>query len=594
VSKGNEPVRLKTNLLALVALLLSSPSVPRASNAPLNRPEILGRLASGSSRSYVAHLVKTRGINFSPTDYYLSLVERAGGTGILLNTLQTARGANTSGGDPPFENLAQCAELLQLGDIQKAESSCREAMAQDPSSPWPLLAIIRCVNEPYQGRSDAQELARRAAALDPGLAEPHLILAQLARSNDEASRELHEAIRLNPEELDVLRQLRYVASGRPPGPLAASGMNPQEDSSYRAILQIEPDYAPIHVDAASFYLTNLQKDQALAEIREVRRLEPDNLDLHEELARCLEWGGIEPYLEDAKVAELKEVARIAPRSLAHLQEVAFECWVKERDEDAIKAFQNVVKVFPENYISTFRMVEIYTRMGRPDDATTELRRFLQATSKDADAHKAERIFSRKQLGDFLLAKNDFVSAATEYKQVVLEDPTDARAHNQVGLALMSMKQVDEAIPEFRSAIQLEPTLPQPHHNLAACLYQQNKLPEAVAEYRTTLAIDPDYPDALNELAWILLTSQKLDLRDPKSALQLARQAVVVLGQEPTARQNQMAAYLDTLAEALLQNGASEEALATETRAIGLDPQNAELQLRLARFRETAQPKTAPQ
>jgi len=325
----------------------------------------------------------------------------------------------------------------------------------------------------------------------------------------------------------------------------------------------------------------------------VHRLEPDNLDLHEELARGLSWGGIEPYVEDAKVAELQEVARIAPRSLSRLQEAAFECWSAERDEEAIKAFQNVVKVFPENYISTFRMVEIYTRMGRPDDAIAELHRFLQATSKDADAHKGERLFSRKQLGDLLLAKNDFASAAAEYRQVVVEDPTDARAHNQVGLALMSMKHVEEAIPEFRSAIQLEPTLPQPHHNLAACFYQQNKLPEAIAEYRATLAIDPNYPDALNELAWTLLTSPKLDLRDPKSALQLARQAVAVLGQEPTAPQNQMAAYLDTLAEALLQNGESDEALATEIQAVGLDRQNPELQSRLVRFREAAEPKAAP-
>jgi tetratricopeptide (TPR) repeat protein len=569
--------------------------MPQVSNAPLNRAEILGRLASGSSRSYVAHLVKARGINFSPTDYYLSLVERAGGTGILLNTLKAAPSgrANTSGGDPPFENLAQCGELIQLGDIEKVESSCREAMAQDPGSPWPLLAIIRCVNEPYQGRNDAQDLVRRAAALDPTLAEPHVILAQLARSIDEASRELHEALRLNPEELDAWRQLRYSASGSPPSALAASRMNPQEDPAYRAILQIEPDYAPIHVDAAFFYLTNLQKDQALTEIREVHRLEPDNLDLHDELARGLQWGGIEPYVEDAKIAELQEVARIAPRSLARLQEVAFECWSAERDEEAIKGFQNVVKVFPENYISTFRMVEIYTRMGRPDDAIAELRRFLRATSKDANAHKSERLFSRKELGDFLLAKNDFASAATEYKQVVLEDTTDARAHNQVGLALMGMKQVDEAIPEFRSAIQREPTLPQPHHNLAACLYQQNKLPEAIEEYRATLAIDPGYPDALNELAWILLTAKRADLRDPKSALQLARQGLAVLGQEPTAPPSQMAAYLDTLAEALLQNGEPGEALATETQAVGLDRENAELQSRLVRFREAAQPRAAP-
>jgi cytochrome c-type biogenesis protein CcmH/NrfG len=55
----------------------------------------------------------------------------------------------------------------------------------------------------------------------------------------------------------------------------------------------------------------------------------------------------------------------------------------------------------------------------------------------------------------------------------------------------------------------------------------------------------------------------------------------------------MAAYLDTLAEALLQNGESDEALATETQAVGLDPQNAELQSRLVRFHGAAQPKAAP-
>ena len=57
-------------------------------------------------------------------------------------------------------------------------------MVDDPRSPWPLLAIIRCVEEPYRGRSDAQDLARRAASLDRALAEPHVILAQLTASLD--------------------------------------------------------------------------------------------------------------------------------------------------------------------------------------------------------------------------------------------------------------------------------------------------------------------------------------------------------------------------------------------------------------------------
>jgi hypothetical protein len=55
----------------------------------------------------------------------------------------------------------------------------------------------------------------------------------------------------------------------------------------------------------------------------------------------------------------------------------------------------------------------------------------------------------------------------------------------------------------------------------------------------------------------------------------------------------MAAYLDTLAEALLQNGESDEALVTEIQAVALDRQNTELQSRLLRFREATQPKAAP-
>jgi hypothetical protein len=46
-------------------------------------------------------------------------------------------------------------------------------------------------------------------------------------------------------------------------------------------------------------------------------------------------------------------------------------------------------------------------------------------------------------------------------------------------------------------------------------------------------------------------------------------------------------YIDTLAEALLLNGKADEALATETQAAGLDPDNPELKTRLAHFRDAA-------
>jgi hypothetical protein len=88
----------------------------QTTNPPLNHAEILGRLASNSSPSYIAHLVKTSGINFNPDAHFLSLISLAGGNGILYERISGSRAADFASlspdSDPPFEHLAKCAELV--------------------------------------------------------------------------------------------------------------------------------------------------------------------------------------------------------------------------------------------------------------------------------------------------------------------------------------------------------------------------------------------------------------------------------------------------------------------------------------------------
>jgi hypothetical protein len=89
---NNLAMTRKLHLLLLSAtigvpsLLAQSPS----RNQPLTRADILGELASGSSPSYVAHLVRTHGVSFSSDNGYLSLVQRAGGAGALLDRITAA------------------------------------------------------------------------------------------------------------------------------------------------------------------------------------------------------------------------------------------------------------------------------------------------------------------------------------------------------------------------------------------------------------------------------------------------------------------------------------------------------------------------
>jgi Flp pilus assembly protein TadD len=103
---------------------------------------------------------------------------------------------------------------------------------------------------------------------------------------------------------------------------------------------------------------------------------------------------------------------------------------------------------------------------------------------------------------------------------------------------------------------------------------------AITEMKRALELKPDTAEAENNLAWLLATAEDHKLRNPEQSLSLARGAV-----KDAPRPN--AAYLDTLAEALLLNGQVSEALSTEQQALALDPQNAEMQSRLAHFREAA-------
>lgn len=88
--------------------------------------------------------------------------------------------------------------------------------------------------------------------------------------------------------------------------------------------------------------------------------------------------------------------------------------------------------------------------------------------------------------------------------------------------------------------------------------------KAVEAYDKALTLAPDNAEISNNLAWLLLTSHDPAVRDARRALTLAESAA--LGKEH-------GHILDTLATAYWANGMIEEALATEARAVRLDPRN---------------------
>jgi tetratricopeptide (TPR) repeat protein len=97
------------------------------------------------------------------------------------------------------------------------------------------------------------------------------------------------------------------------------------------------------------------------------------------------------------------------------------------------------------------------------------------------------------------------------------------------------------------------------HGVLGDIYtNQGDHAKAIAAYERSLRLDDRQPNILNNLAWLLATTQREELRDPRMALDLALQAAEL---DPAPH------ILDTLAECYFVNGQVEAAVRTGQAAL---------------------------
>lgn len=142
--------------------------------------------------------------------------------------------------------------------------------------------------------------------------------------------------------------------------------------------------------------------------------------------------------------------------------------------------------------------------------------------------------------------------------IVLNDPLDARQHNDLGVAYEQRGEFDLALREYGRAAELDTGWAQPLINRGNVQAAQQLWQQAAADYRKALKRDPKQAEAMNNLAWVLLQEGEQD-----AALGWAEQAVKLDPLQP--------AYLDTLAEIQVVRKALPEARRAIEQALVLDP-----------------------
>jgi Flp pilus assembly protein TadD len=98
---------------------------------------------------------------------------------------------------------------------------------------------------------------------------------------------------------------------------------------------------------------------------------------------------------------------------------------------------------------------------------------------------------------------------------------DARAHSDLGTALLADNQIPRAITELERAVALDPKRATFRSNLGYALQITGKLPEAIAHYREALKLDDKLASAWINLA-TALAKEPRTRKEARAALERAK------------------------------------------------------------------------
>lgn len=188
----------------------------------------------------------------------------------------------------PDLHLMLAEALLHLDRPKEAEASARSAIGLDPESGYSheVLAQILVRSSNPKG---AEEAVREAMSLDGDSASLRAILARIASDRGKYQECLEQAqlgLGIDPDN-DVCQFYRGIA-------LSRLGHHEQADQVALGLLGDDPEDSTNHSVRGWILLEKNAIEPAKMHFQEALRLDPDNEDARNGLARCLQQGN--PFL----------------------------------------------------------------------------------------------------------------------------------------------------------------------------------------------------------------------------------------------------------------------------------------------------------
>jgi serine/threonine protein kinase/tetratricopeptide (TPR) repeat protein len=372
------------------------------------------------------------------------------------------------------------------------------------------------------GRRDAAELVRLTKdpalqRLGPAAVVDLALDLQEMKEGDAAERLLRAAQERNPGDFWLNHDLGRVLLFSQPSTGAEEAVG-----FLRVALALRSDSALVHQNLAAALNSKRDFDGAIREFQSALQIDPKSADAHLHLGYLWKAKGegekaISEF--DAAIRECREAIRLDPKDATTQCNLGVALWEKGDLDAAFREFQSAVRISPNLAMAHNYLGLVLQRKGRLDDAISEFR----------EAVRFDAISARNHLAGALYDNHDLDGAIREWQAAVRADPKDAVLHSNLGVGLAVKGDLEGAIREYREAIRLDPKDTGAQVNLATLAAAGKDQEKIIQEVRTAIRVEPELTPArqyfLGAWAWRLATNPDPGARDPRRAVELAKEAI---------------------------------------------------------------------
>jgi len=435
---------------------------------------------------------------------------------------EALKGLAEEEGAPPLVRLDLAILNLELGRPRTAENWAREYVDLVPDDPEGHYVLGRSRKE--MGNDHAAIAAlERAVELEPGLAHPTVLLAELlrsTRSEEQARTLLLGALKLYPKN-----------------PLLVAGLGEdqaakEEYKEAAASFKLASELRPAEVLYLIRQAEVLLKIAAYAEAEEAAKkaiaLAPKSGRSHSTLGFAKE----KQKDFEAALASYLEAAKLENDDPGHKVDAAF-MYVVLRDLDKAESLlKEVLKADSKHFEANLTLGTVYYHRGKYREAKKYISVALRANKDSIDANLT--------MGYVLLAEGKAKDAINCFERAAKLDEFDPEPLRLIGRAELGLGKVQDALKSFGAAIDRAPKDAWSHFDMGKALEQNGEYDRAKDSYLKAIEYDPTLPHPHLYLAQIL---DEVDDK-PKEALTHYKAYLELGGMDPQEQVKQRVKQLE--------------------------------------------------